>query len=234
MVKRQRCPLSTPDWKTIPFTHTPKTCKDALLDVFIDVPGLLENLDALRRTEDVASPSQHDQRVAMLRECWRLDRELLRWFDTYGPESQIEALRERAFRNENPVLSDVVTAHIMGIYWAVCILVYGTLRSVLALRHGALDETALPKRTELRQYCRHIADIAEVLLHPSTGVFGLHSAPLPVGAALRCLKTLEQLRPGEAAPPEKQRLLRLLEGDQARIVGLRNFLSSSMKDRDWL
>ena len=129
--------------KRSPLRTHPRPAKTPYSTYSLMFPASFENLDALRRTEDVSSPSQHDQRVAMLRECWRLDRELLRWFDTYGPESQIEALRERAFRNENPVLSDVVTAHIMGIYWAVCILVYGTLRSVLALRHGALDETAL-------------------------------------------------------------------------------------------
>ena len=91
---------------------------------------------------------------------------------------------------------------------------------------------------ELRQYCRHIADIAEVLLHQSTGVFGLTSAPLPVGVALQCLIALEGeeslLGQMEMGMPEKQRLLRLLEEDQTRTGGLRNFLSSSMKDRELL
>ena len=134
MVKRQRCPLSTPEWKTIPFTHTPKTYKDALLDIFADVPGLLGNLDtlrALRRAQDASSPSssqQHHQLItATLQECWRLDTELLPWFQTYAPPmTQIEALIDRRSRNESPLLSDVVTAHIMWIYWAVCILVYST------------------------------------------------------------------------------------------------------------
>ncbi|KAM7185206.1 hypothetical protein V8F33_012549 [Rhypophila sp. PSN 637] len=231
MVKRQRCPLSTPAWKTVPFTHTRKTYKDALLDVFVDIPGLLEDLDDLRLTQDPSSASQHDKRVGILKECWRLDRELLRWFDKYGPRRQIQELRERRFRNQDPSLSDAATAHIMGIYWAVCILVYSTLQSVLALHNGGIDEAALPERMELKQYCRHIADIAEVLLHPSTGVFGLHSTALPVGVALRYLNSVDEPDFGELMSPEKRRLLGLLDGDQWRVASLRTFLSSTIKDQ---
>ncbi|KAK4208330.1 c6 zinc finger domain protein [Rhypophila decipiens] len=237
MVKRQRCPLSTPAWKTVPFTHTPKTYKDALLDVFVDIPGLLENLDALRLAQDPSSSSQRDKRVGILQECWRLDRELLGWFDKYGPRRQIEELRERRFRNQDPSLSDAVTAHIMGIYWAVCILVYSTLQSVLTLHNGgcmSIDEAALPERMELKQYCRHIADIAEVLLHPSTGVFGLHSTALPLGVALRYLNSVKEPDFGELMSPEKRRLLGLLDGDQWRVDSLRTFLSSSIKDQNRL
>ncbi|KAK0716139.1 hypothetical protein B0H67DRAFT_582470 [Lasiosphaeris hirsuta] len=231
IIKRQRCPLSTLQWKRIPFTNTPKTHKDALLDILADIPSLLEDMDTLRQIQYLDSPSHHDKRLVMMQECWRLDSELTRWFNMYGPQTQLDELRERKFRNDDLLLSDFVVAHIMGIYWAACILVYSTLQSVSMLHNGD-GEVALPERAELMQYCQHVAYIAEVLLHPSAGVFGMHSAPLPVGVALMCVNSMEQS--SGSTSPEKRRLLDLFNMNQGRGNDLGKFLASAMKDVDRL
>ena len=167
----------------------------------------------------------------MIQECWRLDRELAQWFDMHGLQLQMDGLMERRFRNENPLLSDIVTAHIMGIFWTACILVYSTLRSVLALQNGG-GEASLPNRMELRQYCWHVADIAEVLLHPSAGVFGMHSAPLPVGIALMCLNLIEES--SGSMSHERRRLLGLFDIGHGRGDDLRKFIASATRDVDHL
>jgi hypothetical protein len=190
----------------------------------VDIPGLLEDLDALRSLHS-SSPFLADKRAAVIQECWRLDRELTWWFDEYGPKSQIDKLMERRLRIETPLLSDFATAHIMGIYWTGCILVYSTLRSALAMFCG-VRQLPLPDRTELRQYCRLVADIAEVLLHPSAGMFGMHSLPLPVGVSLMCLNSME----GSLCSVEKRRLLDIFEKEQGRAKGIREFVFSCMTD----
>ncbi|KAK5064776.1 hypothetical protein LTR84_000610 [Exophiala bonariae] len=43
----KRCPLSTLEWKTIPWSNHPKGPKDKLIDILIEIPGILEDMGAL-------------------------------------------------------------------------------------------------------------------------------------------------------------------------------------------
>jgi len=37
-----------PEWKTVPWLEIPKTPKDMLLDVYVEIPGLFETSDKIR------------------------------------------------------------------------------------------------------------------------------------------------------------------------------------------
>ncbi|KAK3385493.1 hypothetical protein B0H63DRAFT_522822 [Podospora didyma] len=93
-------PLSSPAWKTIPFTKTPKTARDALFDILVDIPDLLEDLDIL-----ISLP--HDFKRS------------------YGPR-ELDDLAARGFFDDNntsnelpskPTARDIAVAHIMAYYW---------------------------------------------------------------------------------------------------------------------
>ncbi|KAK0615154.1 hypothetical protein B0T17DRAFT_619960 [Bombardia bombarda] len=179
---RRRCPLSSHQWKTIPFIHITKTPKDALLDIFVDCPGMLQDLDL------VSAPSNGDKlkMADLLGECWRLDGELTRWLDHHAIPEKLDRIQVAAIANP-PTAREIVAVKVMTLYWTMCILVYSTLRQ--AVPECQLD--TLPPRTEPRQYCRNIANVIEVLFHPIAGMFGMHCTPLPILTVISYLDSVD-------------------------------------------
>ncbi|KAK2027073.1 hypothetical protein LX32DRAFT_695158 [Colletotrichum zoysiae] len=182
--RRQRCPLSHPIWKTVPWRDVPKTPKDFLVDIFADVPGLLEDLDRVRTCNDEFE--KESRRARLIEECWRIDGELTWWLESLSPKRELEELMARGL--DNPSACDVAVASNMTLCWAVALLSYSTLR--LAIGKGGGVE--LPERTDPFVYCTKIANIADVFFHPSAGTFGIQSAPFPIGMALVYLNSFEE------------------------------------------
>ncbi|KAM7210273.1 hypothetical protein V8F06_014352 [Rhypophila decipiens] len=92
ILQRKKLVLSDPSWKTVPWKVTPKNLKDVLVDVLVDMPGLVEEFDAmiqsLRDLEShITSSAQQDAAVisaatlrdGFLQKCWEGDRQLLDW-----------------------------------------------------------------------------------------------------------------------------------------------------------
>jgi len=182
--RRQRCPLSHPIWKTVPWQDVPKTPKDVLVDIFVDVPGILEDLDCMRNCKDEFE--KESRRTRLVRECWRIDEELTWWLGNLSPKQELEELMARGL--DNPSACDVAVASIMTLCWTVALLSYSTLRLAIGKNAGL----ELPERTDPFIYCTKIANIAEVLFHPSAGTFGIQSAPLPIGMALVYLNSFDE------------------------------------------
>ena len=66
-------------------------------------------------------------------------------------------------------------AHILCIYWCACIITYGTLRDVLSGPEAA----CLPAHMDPRIYFRRVAEGLTVMLHPSSGLYGVQLTNLP-------------------------------------------------------
>ncbi|TQN66211.1 putative transcriptional regulatory protein, partial [Colletotrichum shisoi] len=218
--RRRRCPLSHPVWKTVPWQTTPKTPKDVLVDIFVDVPGLLEDLDRLRSCQDDAVKER--RRSRLVKECWRLDGELQWWLSNLSPEKELQELMARGL--DNPAACDVVVASVMALCWTVSLLTYSTLR--LALGAKAKAGLELPERTDPLVYCVKIADIVDVFFHPSAGTFGIQSAPLPIGMALMYLNSSEQWSDSET----KWKLLGFFGRTANNGIVIGKFLLSTQRD----
>ncbi|RXG50452.1 hypothetical protein VDGE_04829 [Verticillium dahliae] len=219
---RKRNFLSSPEWKTIPWTNAAKLPKDLLLDIFVDIPGLLEDLDALALCDDAASrPLLYARLVA---DCWRTDERLVSWFEEQSPRAHLEAIKEREYKEPTP--EDTAVAMSMSLYWTACLLTYSTLILVLTSNPTSpLDVTTLPERMSLNSYCAAIADILEIFFQPSSGIFSVQLVPLPLGIALSYLAST--LKPGTPPPPELKKLLSYFtRGAGGASVG--SFLRSMM------
>ncbi|TEA17832.1 Beauvericin cluster-specific repressor BEA4 [Colletotrichum sidae] len=180
---RQRCFLSYPAWKTIPWTRHPKSPRDVMIDTFVDVPGLLESLDLLRDCDP--GPEKEFRRTMVVEECWRMDRELTWWFENLGPKTELEDLEARGV--DNPTVGDVAVASIMCLFYTACLLTYSSLRLATATK----ADVELPERTDPRIYCTKIANTVGVFFAPAAGTWGMLSAPLPIGMALVYLNSTE-------------------------------------------
>ncbi|KAL0939526.1 uncharacterized protein CTRU02_206136 [Colletotrichum truncatum] len=192
---RKRNFLSEDAWKTIPWTKIPKSPKDVLLDILIDLPALLEEVDLLQQAP--GSGAEISRRF--MQTYQRLDREIAWWLQNLSPPRKIlDDLHERNYKN--PTADDLAVAHIMTHFWAACIVVYSSLHMALLLpKFTGIDSIVFTERTDPRPYCVQIADVVDIFFQPEAGTFGLHSAPFPVGMAIKYLMFTEGLTSPDCA-----------------------------------
>ena len=177
---RKRSPLSSPEWKTIPWKTIPKTPKDLLIDILTETPGLLEDVDTLKAQQDP------DIRAALRQElidkCWVLELELEAWRTRVhiSPTYALDALT-------SPFSMDLLAAsHVMCTYWAACIMIYGTLEPLLPESEVA----DLPPHMNARIYFRRVAEAMTVMTHPSSGVYGMQLSHFPTALTLAYINAL--------------------------------------------
>jgi hypothetical protein len=124
----------------------------------------------------------------------------------------------------SPALNLIATAHILCLYWSIFIIIYSTLRAA-----SPEQTAALPAHTNPRLYCRRIAEVVSILLHPDAGAYGVHLANFPTAIALLCLNATT--RDGDAEPEEKRMILETLgRSSNGRTAG--RFVTSTQK-QDW-
>jgi hypothetical protein len=192
LLTRKKSPLSNPEWKTVPWSEIPKTPKDLLIDIFVEMPTLLEDLDRIRECLD--PPSQRHLRRELVRKCWAHATELVDWRARLGIADPIY----NGDADPPPFSLDLLAvSHLLCLNWSICLTVYSTLRIASGF------QTILPKHTELRPYARKIAEALSVLLHPDSGADGVHVGSYPAAAALTYLNFADGATPSE----EKRRIL---------------------------
>ncbi|PGG98203.1 hypothetical protein GX51_06923 [Blastomyces parvus] len=128
LLARKKCPLSRPEWKTIPWLHYAKSPKDILLDILIDIPTLYEEIDLMNElsmSSAAFSPSssgnssedgkeginnEHNTReneIQILRQVliarfWDLDKRLQEWYESVPiPREQAIPTPYPYFDNQN-------------------------------------------------------------------------------------------------------------------------------------
>lgn len=188
-----------------------------MIDVFVDIPGLLEDLDQMNSCKD---PEEKEfRRQALIGECWRVDAELNWWLDNLCPKKELEQLETRG--SISPTACDVAVASIITLHWTICILTYSTLRLAIGTK-----PSELPERTDPGLYCTKIANIVDVFFHPSAGTFGIQSAPLPIGMALVYLNSYEEGFNSET----KFKLLSFFGRTANNGISIGKFLMSTQRD----
>ncbi|KAK2787101.1 hypothetical protein FQN52_007367 [Onygenales sp. PD_12] len=197
---RKRTVLSNPEWKTVPWREIPKTPKDRLIDIFVEIPTLLENLDIMRGCQeaDTREALQHE----LLQTCWELERELINWRIHLGIKDPTYTLGTTDPSSPYS-LEHLAACHIMCLYWSASIILYSTLHIV-----SNNPPTPLPPHTEPRIYCRRIAEAVPLLLHPLAGGYGVHLTSFPVSAAMMYLNAVD----GEMVSEEKRMIFDAFKG----------------------
>ncbi|KAL1622150.1 hypothetical protein SLS54_005217 [Diplodia seriata] len=176
---RKKSIFSEPEWKEVPWQAIPKTPKDALLDIMIDLPTLMESLDNFIEG-DHDEDTKEALRVRLIQECWDADRRLSEWVENMRLVVNLD-LNELIYVER---LGNFAAAQLVNLYWACCIMLFSVLQS--ANMSSAKPET-LPLGTDPRIYARKIARSASYFFGPDAGIFGTHAASFPIGMALTVL-----------------------------------------------
>lgn len=178
--ERKKLVFSEPVWMTDPWIHHPKTRKDLLVDILLEIPSLYEGIDNMNLQPD--SPAKFRQRFNLQAMVFTVIKRLDNWSSRFavtlaciGPKWQFPS---------NMATDEIADAHIMTLYWASSIIAYGVCR---AISNGECDAVGVNPDN----CCRSIIRCIPSFLHPSTGVFRQHLVPFPLIVAARHLKSIQ-------------------------------------------
>jgi len=186
------------------------------VDIFVQIPGFLEDLDHL--TQNLTKPL-YQQLVATY---IRIDAKLTDWLQSQAPIEHLKILQARGYTD--PTAEGLAVGQIISLFWAMCILVHSTMHQAVRLSPSSFLPGCLSPRAEPRQYCNHIADIVEIFLQPQAGIFGMQAVPFPVGIALEYLMSTE----GYGSDVSKKLVGYFADRGSGVCIG--NFLLSSRKE----
>jgi hypothetical protein len=179
---RRGTALNSNEWKTIPWTTVPKTPRDYLTDVLLDLPLVSELTENFVLCTDAAR--KEELRVMAIETTWEADRRLQKWVLEHCP---IDPSTDESVAASMPAIhGNLALAYMMTHYWGACLLVYSSLRTMCD------PYIELPPRTELRRYCRYQASLIPVFYQPDSGVAGRHLVTFTVVSALCVLRAIDQ------------------------------------------
>ncbi len=184
--KRKRTILSTDEWKTIPWLERQKDMKDVIVDVLVDIPGLLEDLDDLRACKDESR--KLSLRRDLIQQCWRYDRQLLSWHNGLSCEKDFCRYQIPGLETTQIPIRERGRIEAMSIFWAICLVVYATLSEV------SPQETGFSDRTNPQQYAAKLVQVIPRLVCPGAGLYSQDVAALPLALALPVMEKTDLLR----------------------------------------
>ena len=218
-LRRKRSGLSAPEWKTAPWSEIPKTPKDALMDIMVDLPGLMEQFDTMNTCVD---PQLQLQLIQQLYDqCWAHHVELQNWATTVGKPSVTFAeslTRTDNLEYQNPSTMEFALAGLGTLYWTACAILYDTHQRT------AIHLQALPPAMSPRRYIHKVAQVVPYFKAPGIGHFYQSMVAVPVGLCLHVLYGLEPLD-----QPSQERLL-LARAFSSRLgKDLERFLDGALR-----
>ncbi|KAK4463508.1 Sterigmatocystin biosynthesis regulatory protein [Cladorrhinum samala] len=185
ILRRRRLPFSAPEWKSIPWKETPKDLKDILVDVLVDVPGLVEDFDVFRACIDPAE--REDLRLALIDRCWALDEQLRAWF---GLILKIITPKDPPPEFVVDLVVRVAQIHGMMAFWTISLVMF----TILHIASGP-EAHLLPARTDPIFFANKLANTAlPILMDPQAGLFGHQSAVLPLEILYRFVTDFDRAR----------------------------------------
>lgn len=201
---RKRCPLNSPEWKTIPWSTNPKSTKDQLLDVLIEIPDVLEDMTITETLSD--QPEQRHILLKKLEErCWQCDRQLLSWATACGAEvvafvESLIAVRDVKDMSNEPALpsTDLAMAHLGLIYWTT----YNLLSEILLWLTEAYmpkdDDIQLPRHLDAHLYYRKVDRLIPYFKKSAVGSYFVSFVGWPVAVATSFLSRQGELAEARA------------------------------------
>lgn len=200
--------FNQPQWKSIPWQRFEKSPMDRLLDVMTEIPGLLEDLDAIRANADARDTSTDAQYLGLLSRCQATLETLNHWKNQY--RARVEACDYTVAGLPLPTPEedvDFATVHVACAYWAICILLYSTMKSCdSALKESGMTEDQTDYSTE--PFAHRISHAIPLLFNPHAGKYGSLVSFFPLGVAIQCLVASEGT--DDAMSPERKALVGIM------------------------
>ena len=174
---REKSFLADPSWKTIPWSNAKKTPNDFVLDILVEVPSLLEAIDAMK---SCGSPDQKAKFRDVIRNGYfKLHMCLTEWRKTFSRVIIHDGKEYARTAIITPQL--LATTNISTLYWTACLVVYNMVGKVL-LEEGGEDLDGRYIEPEI--FCRKILQVIPIFFNPAAGIFRVHLVTFPMGVVM--------------------------------------------------
>lgn len=188
--KRKKSPFTSHEWKTVPWAAVPKSQKDRLMDVMLEVPTLLEQMSEF---QSCSCPIMAEIcREQLLSRCLLLERAMRVWAAKMGTE----ILRfDFTFVGE-PIPppqkeSEFILLHLSIVHWFIEMMLF----SIKSLASKATNLDASEARCQLRKSAKKSAHALPLLFESSSGLAQNITGLLALSIALRYFTTVEGSAP---------------------------------------
>ncbi|CAI6099047.1 unnamed protein product [Clonostachys chloroleuca] len=203
------CPFNAQEWKTVPYEDIPKSPKDIIADITLELPELYSDLNIAK-----ACPKD-GERLAQLEtiasKSWLLDFRLRTWAATTGLQIREFVKRKIATGSSTTVMSseEYALANVSLLYWITCISLYDILEMT-----GDTFESPWPEHASPLIYCRELAAFVHFLLAPQAGCQVTNFVFLALDVAVRFLEKIDEKR---IKTEDRASLLRILKAGLGRL-----------------
>lgn len=196
-----------PAWLNDPWEVHPKTVKDLLVDIILEVPWLYEGIDEMESNQHFDSNSRQTLQQAAYSTIVRL----LQWGERFA--IQVVSSRPDWQHPSGFTTEEITGVYLMTFYWATLMLAHDVYLTISNGEPHGLDIDA-------DDCCRRVIHCIPLFLHPSTGIFRQHLMPFPAMTAIRRLNSTKP----SLLRQEREYLLSISETPQ--LAGMRKFMTS--------
>ena len=220
MATRKDTVLSRPEWKTVPWSKNKKTPIDLLLDIFVDVPGLLQAYDALGAAFSSRQPNTRELQTKLLQRCTASLRQLHTWLQTSAQDWGWKA----HLSDGKATAAHITAAHNMCVYWAVEMKVRSIAIdvSLLPLENAMARQMKQQYSVYFLQQCAAIVQTAPIFFAPSAGIAGFSLGVFPLIVSHMMLNVVES----HAALEMQDEITRLMKESRQSGLAVGSFVDS--------
>ncbi|KAF4990851.1 hypothetical protein FGRMN_8232 [Fusarium graminum] len=192
--RRKRSPFSRAQWKQSQLWRSVSDSPlNKLIDILVEVPGLLEDLDTFRKASSLAEARELHTRLLV--KCYDCESSLMAWKMEIG---DVITIYDYTLVGELLPLprndEDLAVVYLSCYYWMTCLLVHSTIGFCelespdTEVRGSLLD---CPNQQVATSYAYRIAHAIHLLFQPPAGDYSSVAAFFLLGNALRYLLMTE-------------------------------------------
>lgn len=192
---------------TEPWAVHKKTPRDLLLDIFLIVPGIMQDID---RSQILTAYQQKIFMYHIIERTLEIQHLLLDWEAKYAATPRFCTSEEEI--PESIKANDIAVAHLMSIFWAIALMAVSVTDAMLE----ALEEpqTARHQLFDRESLCRNLVNVMPVCLHPQAGICRTMFIAFQLGwAGLQC-----RFFPGDRLAKERTWLAKNLDKPEGQAI----------------
>lgn len=185
--KREKSPFTSYEWKTVPWAAEPKSKKDRLMDIMLEMPTLLEQMTEFQCC--CSCPIMADiLQEQLLSRCLLLERAMRVWAAKMGTEM----LRfDYTFVGQPIPLpqkeSDFILLHLSIVYWFIEMMLF----SIKSFASKVSDHDVSEARYQLQKSAKKSAHALPLLFESSSGLAQNITGLLALSIALKYFTAVE-------------------------------------------
>jgi hypothetical protein len=172
--------LNNEDWKTLPWKGRTKTSDDILIDIFCEIPELLESTDKLTFMP-MSEQEREGLQVQTLAQCWTLHFQLQAWVDAEANAIYTPEFGDSTSRITFPNI-DIACRTLR--YWLLGIFLYSALDILSGIDPTTDGAHSHPDRPHPRRFARNIVRSVDYFFQEEFGITGFTAIWSPLGNAL--------------------------------------------------